>query len=203
MRDHKSTQLHCLFQMLVFNIRNGIQKTPLHMMLGHAIYARDRSRSLLTVFNRIGSCTSYQTIRSARSLLANYAVKCSGDGETPMPSTFTRDDYVMGGMDNSDYADKSSLSGTHGSHYAASVLFQDATVNRPLSKPPVSSTGLSNTNPFLRTKLSCQEYVNMQSQCFDLPCQPTCFFTLKTSKQHYSTCKRPEVTLYNGNSSSA
>ena len=40
-RDHKSTQLHCLFQMLVYLLHNGKQVTPLHMMLGHAIYARD------------------------------------------------------------------------------------------------------------------------------------------------------------------
>lgn len=155
--DHKSTQLHCLFQILVYNIHNGAKKTPLHMMLGHALYARDRSKSLLTAFNRIGSSTSYQTIRSARSLLASYAVKCSENGETPIPSTFTREDYTMAGMDNSDYADKSSLSGTEGSHYAALVLFQDATVNRPLNKPPVSTTGLTCADPKLRTKLPCQE----------------------------------------------
>ncbi|KAH3717696.1 hypothetical protein DPMN_060491 [Dreissena polymorpha] len=41
----------------------------------------------------------------------------------------------MAGMDNSDYPDKSSISGTEGSHYAALVVFQDATVNRPLSIP--------------------------------------------------------------------
>ncbi len=63
----------------------------------------------------------------------------------------------MAGMDNSDYADKSSLSGTESSHYAASVLFQDATINMPLHKPSVSSTGLSHANPILRTKLPCQE----------------------------------------------
>lgn len=82
-RDHKSTQLHCLFQMLVYNIHGGVKRTPLHMMLGHALYARDRSRSILTAFNRIGSCMSYQTIRSVRSLLASYTVKCSEDGRNP------------------------------------------------------------------------------------------------------------------------
>ena len=63
----------------------------------------------------------------------------------------------MAGMDNSDYADKSSISGTEGSHYAALVLFQDATVNRPLSKPPVSNTGISRAHPILKKKLPCQE----------------------------------------------
>ena len=92
-----------------------------------------------------------------RSLLASYTVKCSEDGQTPLPSTFTKGDYTMGGMDNSDYADKSSLFGTEGSHYAALVLFHDATVNRPLSEPPVSSSGISRAHPILRTKLPCHE----------------------------------------------
>ena len=127
------------------------------MMLGHAIYERDRSRSLLTAFNRIGACSIYQTIRSAHILLASYAVKCSEDGETPIPNTFTIEDYIMVGLDNSDYADKSSISGTEGSHYAALVVFQDATVNRPLSKPTVSITGMSRAHPILKTKLPCQE----------------------------------------------
>ncbi|KAL8619946.1 hypothetical protein ACOMHN_015228 [Nucella lapillus] len=156
-RDHRSTQLHCLFQIILYNLHSGRKHTPLHLMLGHALYARDRSKSLMTAFNRIGASASYQTIRSARSLLASYSVKCSEDGETPIPSTFTREDYAMGGMDNSDYADKSSLSGTESSHYAALVLFQDATVSNPLQKPSVSSTGLSRAEPVLQTKLPCQE----------------------------------------------
>lgn len=156
-RNHKATQLHCLFQMLVYTIHNGVKRTPLHLMLGHSLYARDRSKSLLTVFNRIGACASYQSVRSARSLLASYAVKCSEHGETPLPSTFNTSDYTMAGMDNSDYADKSSLSGTEGSHYAALVLFQDDTINRPRTKPSVSSTGLSSADSILKTKLPCQD----------------------------------------------
>ena len=57
MRDHNSTQPHCLFQMIVYNIHSGVKKTPLHMMLGHRsmqyIYI---NKSLLTAFI-IVSCT--------------------------------------------------------------------------------------------------------------------------------------------------
>ncbi|KAH3786936.1 hypothetical protein DPMN_165054 [Dreissena polymorpha] len=146
LRAHTSTQLHYLFQMLVYISHSGLTRIPLHMMLGHAIYERDRIRSLLKAFNRIGACSSYLTIRSARK-----------DGETPIPSTFTKEDYIMAGMDNSDYADKSPISGTEGLHYAALVVFQDATVNRPLSKPPVFKTVISRAHPILKTKLPCQE----------------------------------------------
>ena len=37
------------------------------------------------------------------------------------------------------------------------VLFQDATVTKPLLKPPVSSTGLNRTQALLKTKLVCHE----------------------------------------------
>ena len=78
-----------------------------------------------------------------------------------MPSTFARDDYTMAGMDYLDYADKSSLSGTRGSHYyvatVALALFQDATLNMPLQKPPASSIGLNHTNPIMGRKSPCQE----------------------------------------------
>ena len=70
------------------------------MMVSHTIYGRDHGKGLITVFSKIGAYASYQTIKSAFSLLAGYAVKVFEDGETPIPSTFTKSDYTMGGMDN-------------------------------------------------------------------------------------------------------
>ena len=55
MRDR--TQPHCLFQMIVYNIHSGVKKTPMHMVLGHALYAIYSNKSLLTAFNIIVSCT--------------------------------------------------------------------------------------------------------------------------------------------------
>ena len=83
LRDHRSAQLHCLFRMIVYNIHSGVKRTTLHMMLGHALDAGDRSKIILIAFNRIGSCTSYQTKISARNLLASYLVKCLVEGEHP------------------------------------------------------------------------------------------------------------------------
>ena len=59
---HKSINLQCIFQMLVYNIHNGRHKKPLHMMLGHALFARDRSKSLITALNRLGACASYDSV---------------------------------------------------------------------------------------------------------------------------------------------
>ncbi len=51
------------FKYLYITFINGVKRTPLHMLLGHALYARDRSRSLLTAFNRIGACTATRRSR--------------------------------------------------------------------------------------------------------------------------------------------
>ena len=62
----------------------------------------------MTTLNRIGACASYQSFKSSRNLLASYAVTRAEDGETPLPSNLSRDAYVQGGMDNSDFADTTS-----------------------------------------------------------------------------------------------
>ena len=97
-RDHEATQLHCLLKMIVHNIGCGVKKTQLHMMLGHALYARDRSKSLFTAFNRIGSCTSYQTIHPPVVSWLRHDLLSRWRNIHHMPSTFTRDDYIMAAM---------------------------------------------------------------------------------------------------------
>ena len=82
--------------------------------------------------------------------MASNVVKCSADGETPIPSIFTRDDYTMAGMGNSVYEDNISLASRMGSQCVALELFQDATLNKPLNKPLVSRRGLGYTDPILR-----------------------------------------------------
>jgi hypothetical protein len=58
-------------------------------------------------------------------------------------------------MDNSDYSDESSMSGTHSKHYTAMVLFQEK-VNPPVTKPNISSPGLLKSAIPNSQKLSCQ-----------------------------------------------
>ena len=87
-------------------------------------------------------------------------MKCSEDKEPPIPSTFTREDYTIAGMEDSKYADESSLFGTRGLHYAATaalVLLQDATFNMQLQKQPASSIGLNHTDQIIGRKSPCQD----------------------------------------------
>ena len=60
LRDIMSIRIHCLFQMM-YNLKTrGRKPVPMHMMVGHNIYARDRSKTILTIFNRIGACAGYK-----------------------------------------------------------------------------------------------------------------------------------------------
>ena len=78
------------------------------------MYARDRSKNLMIAFNRISVCASYTFIRFLRQLLPAYAIMCSDESNVPIPSNLNRKDFTMGGTDNSNYHDRSSLFGTKG-----------------------------------------------------------------------------------------
>ena len=95
-------------------------------MLGHHQYAKGRSRELLTSTNRIGVTTSYADVRRSRRLLAAYAIEISKENATPVPSTFRNDAFTIAAIDNADFQDQSSLSGTESSHDTVTVLFQEA-----------------------------------------------------------------------------
>ncbi len=50
---HQHTQLHCLFQIMYFQMFHGSRKTPLHATFGQSVNGKCRSRELLTSMNRI------------------------------------------------------------------------------------------------------------------------------------------------------
>ena len=72
-------------------------------------------------------------MRLAQNLLALYAMH-SEYGEMPIPSLFSKDDFVMGAFDNANYADNSFLSGSDSLYYTASFLFQGLS-SIPLESP--------------------------------------------------------------------
>lgn len=127
--------------MISYRVHGGKQKPPLHANVGQAVYGKTRSRELLTSLNRVGVSTSDKEVRDSRNLLKSYAVSCS-QCDIPFPSHFSKEGWTITALDNSDYKDISSLSGTNSRHYTASVLYQEA-IGDPISKPLVSSTGIT------------------------------------------------------------
>ena len=110
-------------------------------------------------------CAGYKMIRRARSLLASYAINLAKTGEVPLPSNLTTDDFTEGMLDNSNYLDRESLSGTEMKNYSSGALAQDATRSKPARKPPVSETGLKVSEPLLVDKLPCQKVPDHYKPC--------------------------------------
>ena len=151
-------KLSALHQILYYQIHNGRQMTPLHLMTGHYIYDKTKSRSVITQINRIGACVSYNTVRKYREQLANYTVK-AGSSNVPIPSHFNTDDFTSAAFDNFDFNDRSSLSGTKSTHDTVTVLFQEISPNNLSSrKPALSEIGI-NRRP-LKGLLPCQMITN-------------------------------------------
>ena len=89
----------------------------------------------------------------------SYAIKEAKEN-IPLPSNITKDkgDFTQVATDNSNYIDRSSLSGKEQKNYSASEVFQDATRSKTPRKPRVSETGLDpKCTPATREELPCQK----------------------------------------------
>ena len=108
-----NAKLHCLFQIMTYHIHRGIKRHQCMSWLGTVHMEKTRSWALITTLgiNHIGVSTSYNDIRRSHNHLSSYAVLASEPEDTPIPSHFTKADFCIEAVDNSDYADNSYLSG--------------------------------------------------------------------------------------------
>ena len=134
----------------------------MQILTANSVYGKTRSRRIITNLNFMGASTSYQELKRERRLKAQYTLSCNKPDEAPVPSHFSKGGWTMGALDNENFADQSSISGTNVKNYTAQVLYQDAT-EEPAEKPSVSSTKLNKNAAFVerwiilsRTKTSLQ-----------------------------------------------
>ena len=152
--EHK--RLNCLFQIMYNNIFHGRKRTPLTVSFGQYQYGKSRSKEILTAANHLGVSISYDSVRRMRKQLAQYAVKQSGVDGVPIPDTFAKESFTFAALDNADFKDTSSLSGTKSDHVTMQVIYQEARVS-PVSKPTVSSMHLGDRSETLPEMLPCQK----------------------------------------------
>ena len=153
---NQHNQLNCLYQIMYNQIYHGAKKTYLNVSFGQYQYGKSSSREVLTVANNMGVSSSHDDVRRSRRLLAAYAVAKSTGNEVPVPSTFILDAYTLGAMDNGDFNDRSSISGTESDHVTMQVLYREV-ISPPESKPRVSEMILQKSTTCLPDKLPCQE----------------------------------------------
>ena len=149
-------KLQSLFQIMYFNVHNGRKRTPLHIMNSEAIYESCKSATLITSFNHLGLCVSYQELMRHQTDMATYSVKSSKD-TVPFPSHFNASMFTMAAIDNFDH-DEATLSGIGGSHDTVTVLFQDKDhETQQAHKPRISETGILHGPKAFNINLPCQQ----------------------------------------------
>ena len=149
-------KLQSLFQIMYFNVHNGRKRTPLHIMNSEAIYESCKSATLITSFNHLGLCISYQELMRHQTDMATYSVESSKD-TVPFPSHFNSSMFTMAAFDNFDH-DEATLSGIGGSHDTVTVLFQDKDHERHQAhKPRISETGILHGPKAFNINLPCQQ----------------------------------------------
>ena len=78
--------------------------------------------------------------------LIKYNVDNSKNDELPIPSTFTKNAFVFGSVDNTDFDEKNSIAGAVESEHVTSVVLYKEINAKPEPKPSVSSLGLRKSN---------------------------------------------------------
>ena len=88
-------RIKVLFQVLFYNVQKGKNKTPLHLMTGHSIHEKCKSRQLITLFNKASLSVNYNEIMKSHCNLAQYTTKeCSES--LAFPSHFAKSSFTMG-----------------------------------------------------------------------------------------------------------
>ena len=150
----KLLRVRALFQNMFFIGHNGFKKTPLHTLLGLQVWSKTKSKSLITMLNRLGYSISYDEARRIRTELADYA-KESSNNDVILPSHFDPNIFVTAAFDNLDFKDYG-ISGKNSVHETKIVAFQDYDPNNKRRKPPVPCTPKSRAKAF-KSHLNCQE----------------------------------------------
>lgn len=140
---------------VMYSIKNHARKAPQHVMLGLFIYSTTKSKSIITIMNRLGLCISYDEILRIRKRLASFTME---KNDPPIPSHFDRSIFVTTAFDNFDH-NEASISGLNRSHDTVIVLFQNNNPNTVNRKPRVSESLVDTRSRALRSILKCQEIV--------------------------------------------
>ena len=122
----EATKIGSLFQIMFYNIDNGYQRTPLHIMNAAEIYEKCKSRELITCFDKSGLCVGYNVMKKHHSDLA----KDAGQGKernVALPSHFSPSSFTAAVFDKFEHLDKSS--GNASAHDTAVNVFQKNLTN--------------------------------------------------------------------------
>lgn len=152
-------RIKSLDQIMYFILYNGRKKTPLHLLTEIAIHSTCKSASLITSFNKIGLCVSYDDIRRVRLRLALYTIE-RGEGNVPLPSHFDPNQFTVATFNNFDH-NEGSLSGLNSSYDTVFVLIQNKSEHQK-KKTKICETKVLKQDKTLQSMLDCQKLQELE-----------------------------------------
>ena len=113
-----------IFQQILYLIRNGPKKTPLHVSLAQSIHDKCRSKQLIQILNNLEMCESYYKIlRMDYNLVDRLICSCS-ENKVPLSESITSTSIIHAAMENFDHIENSK-SGKDSIHDTIMMLFQN------------------------------------------------------------------------------
>lgn len=155
LKEIKLLRVKSLFQIMYFINRHGYEKTPQHILTGLFLHHATRSKTAITMLNRLGLSICYDEILRIRTRMAQFT-KIQSLNNVPLPNHFDINNYVTGAFDNFDH-NENTISGLHSTHDTVAVLFQNVDENFNQKKPNISEVHFDQRTRSLTTLLKCQE----------------------------------------------
>ena len=148
-----------IFQNIYYIIHNGRKNTAIHTSIAQSIHDECRSKKLISVFNNLGLCISYDEIYGIDYLLADRILKTMENHRVPVPSAIVPSKHIHGAMDNFDHIENSQ-SGKGSSHDTILMVFQN---NKEISedRQEISCKPLDvSSNRCITNILDCQKQIS-------------------------------------------
>lgn len=165
----KSIRIKSLFQIMYYVKKGGRVDTPLHILLGIFVYTYTKSKSTLSVLNRLGLTVSYDEILRIRARLATFIIE-NHQNKVPLPYHFNTRNYVTAAFDNFD-CNEATISGLNSTHDTVIVVFQDLNTNEDGRNCSYPELNLKKRERVLTNLLECQKLIHYRKtdNSVDLP----------------------------------
>ena len=140
-----------IFQIVFSLILGDTKMTPFTIELTHLIHNTCRSKYLITVFNRLGLCTGYDSMQRIDTSLTQRIINQAVGHRVPVSSEITSTNIIHGAIDNYD---------DNFSHDTILMLFQNQSDPGQSTEPQSSQSDNQQASRKRITILDCQKLVS-------------------------------------------
>ena len=184
-----------IFQMLYTMLFQGCRKTPLQTLVAQVIQDICKSKQLITAFNHMYLCSSYEDMERIDIGLAKRLICLAGDNRVPVSPSISSSSIVHGVMDNWDHQEHT-LKKSEGSHDMIFIQVQNKNnIDEPKQQEKIISVreeGHASGVRSLEALLPCQTLLkpNYVSERGNIPSD---FVALKEGRFGYDEAQSSDL----------